>query len=42
MENLAGLDYLAIYLKWWLLGALTFGFVVGWLSCGRRAESDQS
>jgi hypothetical protein len=42
MEYLAGLDYLAFHLKWWLLGALAFGFVVGWLSCGRRTESDPS
>jgi hypothetical protein len=40
MEYVAGLDYLALHLKWWLLGALAFGFAVGWLSCGRRSESD--
>jgi hypothetical protein len=42
MEYLAGLHYLAIQLKWWLLGALAFGFVVGWLSCSRRIQSDPS
>jgi hypothetical protein len=26
---------------WWLLFALAFGFVVGWISCG-RSESDPS
>jgi hypothetical protein len=30
------MDYLAYKLIWWLLLALAFGFVVGWLSCGRR------
>jgi hypothetical protein len=41
MEYLLGLDYLAVQLKWWLFGALAFGFMVGWLSCS-RAEGDQS
>ena len=41
MEYFVDLDYLALQLKWWLLGALAFGFVVGWLSC-RRTESDPS
>jgi hypothetical protein len=41
MEYLNGLDYLAFQLRWWLLGALAFGFVVGWLSCS-RPESDPS
>jgi hypothetical protein len=36
-----GMDYLAFKLVWWLLGALVFGFVVGWLSCS-RSESDPS
>lgn len=30
------MDYLAYKLIWWLLLALALGFVVGWLSCGRR------
>jgi hypothetical protein len=30
------MDYLAYKLIWWLLLALVLGFVVGWLSCGRR------
>jgi hypothetical protein len=30
------MDYLASKLMWWLLLALALGFVVGWLSCGRR------
>ena len=42
MEYLIGLDYLAFQLRWWLLGALVLGFVVGWLSCGRRIGSDPS
>jgi hypothetical protein len=42
MDYLGGLDYLAFSLKWWLLGALALGFVVGWLSCSRRPESDPS
>jgi hypothetical protein len=42
MEYLVGLDYLAFKMKWWLLGALVLGFVVGWLSCSRRTQSDPS
>jgi len=37
------MDYLAIKLIWWLLFALAFGFVVGWVSCTRsETESDPS
>jgi hypothetical protein len=35
------MDYLAFKLIWWLLAALVFGFVVGWLSCS-RSEGDPS
>jgi hypothetical protein len=35
------MDYLAVKLIWWLVFALAFGFVVGWLSCS-RSESDPS
>jgi hypothetical protein len=35
------MDYLAVKLIWWLLLALVFGFVVGWLSCS-PSESDPS
>jgi hypothetical protein len=35
------MDYLAIELMWWLLAALAFGFVVGWVSCS-RTERDPS
>jgi hypothetical protein len=29
------MDYLALQLIWWLLGAFALGLVVGWVSCGR-------
>jgi hypothetical protein len=29
------MDYLALQLVWWLLGAFVLGLVVGWVSCGR-------
>jgi hypothetical protein len=32
---MAGMDYLAFQLMWWLLLAFAIGLVVGWLSCGR-------
>jgi hypothetical protein len=32
------MDYLAIKLMWWLLAALAFGFVVGWVSCSRTGR----
>jgi len=35
------MDYLAFKLMWWLLLALAFGLVVGWVSCG-RAGRDRS
>jgi hypothetical protein len=33
------MDYLALQLTWWLLGAFALGLVVGWVSCG-RVESE--
>jgi hypothetical protein len=33
------MDYLALQLMWWLLGAFALGLVVGWVSCG-RVESE--
>ena len=33
------MDYLALQLAWWLLGAFALGLVVGWVSCG-RVESE--
>jgi hypothetical protein len=33
------MDYLALQLMWWLLGAFVLGLVVGWVSCG-RVESE--
>ena len=33
------MDYLALKLIWWLVGAFALGLVVGWVSCG-RVEND--
>jgi hypothetical protein len=35
---MAGLDYLAYKLVWWLLAAFVVGVLVGWLSCSRTED----
>lgn len=33
-----GIDYLALQLVWYLLGAFAFGLIIGWFSCSSRSR----
>ena len=32
------MDYVLMKLFWYVVGAFVLGLLVGWFSCGRRAE----